>query len=397
MIASLIDAILVAAAIILLVMASVLFLQVFSCLTRRPSQSWALSDRRPSTAVIVPAHNEEQGVAAIVTHLRSQLFPGDRLIVIADNCIDATARLAREAGAEVVTRNDQGLKGKGYALAAGVHHLAKAPTETVVFIDADSRFSDNGVEWLARACLASGQPVQCLNLMVNPPGQTQGSRLAEFAWRIKNDLRPGGYARLGAPCHLLGTGMALPWHLLEKLRLATGHVTEDLMIGIECATRGYPPRFLEKVEVSSTFPHAEAAGQQQKSRWMHGHISLIASHAPPLLLQGFLARDLRLVAMALDLMVPPLVLLAFGSASLLIASLGLWLVSGLWSALLLSLGINLVLFVTLFEAWMLRGRELIGVSELADVPRHVANVLRIGLSFARGRRSEWVRADRTSN
>ena len=129
----------------------------------------------------------------------------------------------------------------GFALAAGLRHLVGAPPEVVIFIDADCRLSPGGVEALSRACASRGTPVQCLYLMVAGTAKTAQSGLAEFAWRIKNDLRPTGYAHLGLPCQLLGTGMALPWRLIDPQTFATGHETEDLMIGLECAMNGVPP------------------------------------------------------------------------------------------------------------------------------------------------------------
>jgi glycosyltransferase involved in cell wall biosynthesis len=157
-----------------------------------------LSDRplpvaplRPSIAVLIPAHDEEQTIEATLIGIKEELSPADRLLVVADNCVDRTTTLATRAGADVVIRNDPNLRGKGFALAAGLRHLAATPPDVVVFIDADCRVGSGGVGLLARACAASHAPVQCLNLMIaDPDSRAPPPRLAEFAWRIKNDLRP---------------------------------------------------------------------------------------------------------------------------------------------------------------------------------------------------------------
>ena len=81
-------------------------------------------------AVLVPAHNESVNVLPTIACLRRQLGARDRLLVIADNCQDDTAELARAAGAEVVERQHAELRGKGYALAFGVDHLRAAPCAT---------------------------------------------------------------------------------------------------------------------------------------------------------------------------------------------------------------------------------------------------------------------------
>src|SRR5437588_6109247 len=57
-------------------------------------------------AVIVPAHNESNGIVPTIEDIKPQLRPGDRLIVVADNCTDDTAAVASSAGAEVISRND---------------------------------------------------------------------------------------------------------------------------------------------------------------------------------------------------------------------------------------------------------------------------------------------------
>ena len=62
-------------------------------------------------------------------------------------------------------------------------------------------------------------------------------RIAEFAWRIKNDLRPRGLAALGLPCQLMGSGMAFPREVIGKVNLATGHLAEDLDLGVAVGVR----------------------------------------------------------------------------------------------------------------------------------------------------------------
>ena len=175
-------------------------------------------------AILVPAHNESQHLLPTLRCLQTQLLPGDRLLVIADNCSDDTAALARAAGAEVLERQHASLRGKGYALAFGVDSLRKAPPDVVVVVDADCIVSTGGIQALAQRCLQTQCPVQMLDLMVAPPGAGLRTRMLEFAWLVKNKVRPLGSYRLGRACHLMGTGMALPWSLAASARLATGHM-----------------------------------------------------------------------------------------------------------------------------------------------------------------------------
>src|SRR4051794_32108625 len=68
--------------------------------------------------VLVPAHNEADLIERCVTSLLDQRYPSDNyeLVVIADNCTDDTARLARARGAGVLVRTDPEKRGKGPAL-----------------------------------------------------------------------------------------------------------------------------------------------------------------------------------------------------------------------------------------------------------------------------------------
>ena len=105
-----------------------------------------------------------------------------------------------------VNRHDPDRRGKGYALACGLRYLQKrgqspiSDPEVLVVIDADCRVSVGTIERLARAAAATGRPVQALYEMHARPA----GGLREFAWLVKNHVRPLGYMRLGLPCQLMG-------------------------------------------------------------------------------------------------------------------------------------------------------------------------------------------------
>jgi cellulose synthase/poly-beta-1,6-N-acetylglucosamine synthase-like glycosyltransferase len=362
------------------------------CLSDRPA---LVASHRPAIAVLIPAHNEAQQIEATVLRIKEDLLPIDRLLVVADNCTDQTAPLAVRAGAEIVIRNDPDLPGKGFALAAGLRHLSAMPPEIIVFVDADCQIGSHGVELLARACAAANAPVQCLNLMIaNPDSRAPPPRLAEFAWRIKNDLRPNGYARLGLPCHLLGTGMALPWRLIDPGMFATGHLSEDMLLGLDLAMKGSSPRFFRDVTVKSYFPDTERGQVQQKQRWVHGHFALINSHVPRLVYQAVRRRELGLLALAADLAVPPLGVLAVANVILLVMSLTWKALTGA-SAPLGFAAIESALFASsLVAAWQVCGRDLIGLKEVKQLPRHTIMVMRSVFNLVRGHRAPWNRAER---
>ena len=113
------EVILGAAAALVLVFATVLFVEVASAIVL-PEWDAAEEGERGSVAVLMPAHNESRLIAETIRSVAPQLRSGDRLIVVADNCSDNTAAIAAAEGAEVVIRNDSVRRGKGYALDRGV-------------------------------------------------------------------------------------------------------------------------------------------------------------------------------------------------------------------------------------------------------------------------------------
>src|SRR5690348_7656303 len=206
---------------------------------------------RQNVAVLVPAHNETIGIGATVEDIKTQLVASDRLLVIADNCSDDTACVAKAAGAEVIVRNDLTQIGKGFALAFGLEHLRTAPPQVVMIVDADCRLSKGAIDRLANFCTSTNRPVQALDLMVSPAHAPINFRVAEFAWRVRNWVRPLGMSALGLPCRLMGTGMAFPWPVVCSVEFASAELAEDQKLGPDLTVAGHAPLFCEDAIVTS--------------------------------------------------------------------------------------------------------------------------------------------------
>ncbi len=348
---------------------------------------------RGAVALLVPAHDEEEGIAVALATMLPQLAPGDRLLVVADNCSDGTAAAARAAGAEVVERRSD-LRGKGYALSYGVDHLRTDPPSTVVIVDADCALAPGAIEALLADLAATGRPTQALYLMQAPADAGLGRRLAQFAWRVRNWARPAGWHRLGLPCQLMGTGMAFPWPALAQAQLANGSIVEDMKLGIELALEGRAPQFCDHALVTSDFPVSTAATGTQRTRWEHGHIEMILREVAPMLRAAWRRRDARLLGLALDLAVPPLALLA----ALLAVDAGLALCARLagaggWASLPAALACGLF-FLAILLAWAVRGRDLVRLTELLTVPWYIVAKIPVYVGFVLRRQKAWVRTDR---
>ena len=353
----------------------------------------AAPTNRVGCVVLIPAHNEEAGLGATLAALTPELGPEDRVLVVADNCTDRTAEIARAHGVEVVERSDPSRRGKGYALAFGLDVLRSKPPAVVVILDADCVIAPGGLARLADRAHTCQRPVQAAYRMNPPPGAGAERRVAAFAFLVKNVVRPLGLLRLGQPCLLTGSGMAFPWPIIRDARLGHGHIVEDMQLAVDLVVDGHPPLFAPDVEASAEFPVGDKAAGTQRRRWEHGHLSVILAGVPRLLKAGLKGRWSAL-ALALELGVPPL------SALLLVVSVMLGVlvawgaVGGSWlPALVLAAAITLA-SVSLAAAWLRFGRATLPAATLVRTPIYVLRKLPLYLGFLRRPQSDWVRTDR---
>jgi len=350
---------------------------------------------RQRVGVLVPAHNESVGLLPTLADVKAQMQPGDRLVVVADNCSDDTALIAREAGAEVVERNDPERKGKGYALARGLDYFSAHEPDVLIVIDADCRLAACTIDQLAAVCAMTRRPVQALDLMIAPAESTINLKVAEFAWRIKNWVRPLGLRALGLPCQLMGTGMAFRWDLIASVNLAHGSLVEDLRLGHELAVVGCAPVFCPSAQVTSVFPSSAAGQQTQRLRWERGHISLMLRTAPRLVYRAITCRNWSLLALALDLSVPPLFFLAMLVVTMLGIS-GLAAVVGLSAmAFVISAISTTALAAGIFISWWKFGRDVLPRGGIWSLACYACGKLPLYFRIFSGRPApEWIRTER---
>lgn len=381
---------------LLLVPVFVLFVEILAAVTKRRSRA-TYGGKRPRIAVLMPAHNEASIITNTLNCIAPQLIESDRLLVIADNCVDDTAALARLAGAEVVVRSDLARRGKGYALDFGVRHLEHDPPEVVVIIDADCCVAPGSIDQLTQLCIKTARPVQALYLMHARKDAGLKMRIAEFAWIVKNQARPAGLHRLGLPCQLMGTGMAFPWLSLRAAKLATGHIVEDLKLGIDLARAGTPPLFCPDALVTSEFPTSSDGVQGQRTRWEHGHLGVIVSEVPCLLVSSLTQLSAGLLALTLDLSVPPLALLTL----LVVVA---WCVSAIFyifTNAIFPLGIattaSVLLVLSVLMSWLRYGRQTISLGSLALAIVYALWKIPVYAKFLVARQMNWVRSKRNED
>lgn len=346
--------------------------------------------------VLIPAHDEAAGIAATLAALKAVAGPGVAVLVVADNCADDTAAVARAAGVEVIERSDPVARGKGYALAFGRDHIARSatPPEVVIVLDADCRLAPGSIEALAVAATeAPARPAQAINLIAPALDASPMTQISGFAMVVKNLYRSRGMTRLGGAALLTGTGMAFPWPLFATAQLASGALVEDLGLGIEVTRAGHPARLVEAAGVSSA-PAPEAVALQQRTRWEHGFLDTVRKSALPLLWSGIRRGSAAEFLLACHLLVPPLALLLMLASAVLVVTLALgWLGAGWGTAMTLAIVLLAVLALT-FLAWLTGGRRWLRGGALLKAPLYILWKLPVYAGFLRKRETEWKRTPR---
>ena len=350
--------------------------------------------REATVTILIPAHNEEVGVAETVRAVRAISPLAQHILVVADNCTDQTAAIAEAAGAEVIQRFSQTERGKGYALAHGRDHLAstRAP-DVVIVLDADCRLKEGSVERLAAGAMSTGRPIQAVNLLSADRQASPLTQVSSFAMVVKNLIRSRGMQRMGGAALLTGTGMAFPWQIFAKAHLATGSIVEDLALGIELTKTGHPPALLTTAHVRSASA-AEADAMQQRERWEHGFLATFRQQAWPTLKSGIAHGSLEQILLGLHLLVPPLALLLLVS-SVTLAALGVLALLGA-SAIpaLVLLGLLGTAVILVFLAWLMWGREYLTAKALFSIPFYIIWKVPLYARFLLKPRTDWNRTPR---
>ncbi|MBC2668155.1 glycosyltransferase family 2 protein [Novosphingobium piscinae] len=343
-------------------------------------------------AILIPAHNEAASIAATVAGLRDAAPAGTRILVVADNCTDQTAALARSAGAEVTERSHATLRGKGYALAHGRDVLALDPPEVVLIVDADCELTPGSVEQLA-AATRSGVPAQAENLLLPDLTAPALVQISSFALLVKNLVRSRGMTRMGGCALLTGTGMAFPWPVFAAAPLATSDIAEDLGLTITLAGQGIRPRLVTQAGVRSRAASLRDSAAQRR-RWEHGFLGNARKHALPTLWRGLTQPSRVLVALGLHLIVPPLALLFLAAGAIELVLLAGGALTQVWTpALGLAAGLVAAIVFTAL-AWLRFGRSTLAFAALLQAPLYVLWKIPTYIGFFKSRQVTWERTRR---
>lgn len=371
----------------LLASAYLLLLTVFSARLPLPARS----TRQLRFDVLVPAHNESAVILDCLASLQRLDWPPDRvrLLVVADNCDDATAELAERAGARVLVRQDATLRGKGHALQRGFEASRAANwADAVAVVDADSTVTPNLLEAFASRLENGAGVVQAYYGVLNPD-QSWRTRLMAIAHGAFHGVRSRARERLGLSCGVRGNGWCVSHAALARVPYRAYSLTEDLEYGIDLGLAGLRVHYAGEASADAEMAVGEQVASRQRQRWEDGRSDLVRDRTLSLLAAAWRRHSPVCLDLALDLLVVPLSQLVLLVALLIVlaaAATGLqpefapYLVGGVVCAAIVG---SYVL-----RGWQLSGRGAAGLLDLLCAPFFIA--WKLLLKLRRYDRTEWA-------
>lgn len=234
---------------------------------------------------IIPAHNEEFVVGNLVESLKNQTYNKELydIYVIADNCTDNTAKVAKEAGAIVYERFDATKKTKGYALNWFLQQKIKedAPYDAFFIFDADNIVDKDFIKNMNKKLCQGEDVVQGYRDIKNPSDNWITSGYALFYWTMHRFYHLARY-NLGLSPLLNGTGFMVKFDVIKPQGWDTVTLTEDIEFSLKRIIAGKKLGWATDAIVYDEQPTGFKQSWSQRSRWTVGHMQCIKEYTKPL-------------------------------------------------------------------------------------------------------------------
>lgn len=261
--------------------------EVLSLLGRRRRSATLGSSKgeAPRLLFLVPAHDEELLIGECVRSLVNMSYPpaSRRVIVIADNCADGTARIARDEGAETLIRADLHAPGKPRAIEWALGQINLRDWDACVIIDADSTVAPGFASGVAKLAPLNDIAFQA-NFGVLNEFETWLTRLGGVLSRCRYDVTYPLKQSAGLNCPITGNGMGFGTNLLIRNGWRAFSITEDSELYAVYTEAGVPIRHASQANLFSQEPRSLQQGVTQRRRWLAGRIRIIREWAVRLLL-----------------------------------------------------------------------------------------------------------------
>ena len=230
---------------------------------------------------IIPAHNEEAVVKNLIESLKAQNYNKELydIYVIADNCTDNTAKIAREAGAIVYERFNPSKKTKGYALDWFLQQKIKenAPYDAFFVFDADNIVDPNFIKNMNKHLCQGEDVVQGYRDIKNPTDSWITAGYALFYWTMHRFYHLARY-NIGLSPLLNGTGFMVKFDVIKPQGWDTVTLTEDIEFSLKRIIKGKKLGWATDAIVYDEQPVGFKQSWSQRSRWTVGHMQCIKEY-----------------------------------------------------------------------------------------------------------------------
>lgn len=270
-------------------------------------------------ALIVAAHNEELVIGNTVESLKKLEYPKELydIFVIADNCDDNTASIARGMGANVFERVNKEKRGKGYALEWMFEKLFKLKTkyDAVAIFDADNLVhKDFLIEMNKQLC--KGYKVVQGYLDSKNPEDTWITGSYSISFWTSNRMFQLSRNNIGLSNQLGGTGFCINVETLKEIGWGATCLTEDLEFTCKLVLNGYKVGWAHDAIIYDEKPLTLAQSWWQRKRWMQGFADVSSRYFFKLMKRAITKLDFAAFDCALY-SINPIVAVLFGISAIL--------------------------------------------------------------------------------
>jgi len=265
-------------------------------------------------AIVVAAHNEETVIGPLLENLLLLDYPKEYfdVFVVADNCTDKTAIIARNVGAIVHRRFNTEKRGKGYALEWMFHRLFKMERQydAIAIFDADNLVKENFLFEMNSKLCQGHKIIQCY-LDSKNPFDTWVTNTFSIAFWVTNRLMQLARYNTGFLSNLLGgTGMCISTDVLKEFGWGATSLTEDLEFSMKALSHGIKTTWAHDAVVYDEKPLTFMQSWYQRKRWAQGQVDVAGRYFFPLIIKGIRERKLMYFDAAVHLFQPALVMIA---------------------------------------------------------------------------------------
>ena len=244
-----------------------------------------VEDKEHRFMMIIPAHNEEKVIKELVESLQHLDYRKDLydIYVIADNCTDSTAQIAKDAGAIVYERFDEAHKTKGFALQWFLKQKIEedAPYDAFCIFDADNIVDKNFLKAMNKKLNQGEDVVQGYRDIKNPSDSWVTAGYAIFYWTMNRFYHLARY-NLGLSPLINGTGFMVKFDVVKPDGWQTKTLTEDIEFSLKRIIAGKKLGWATDAIVYDEQPVGFKQSWSQRSRWTVGHIQCLKEYTKPL-------------------------------------------------------------------------------------------------------------------